>query len=42
LWPLLQPNNKDGDLAACQILLVAHVSVRGEEQIEAGLFCGVE
>ena len=39
-WPLLQAENDNRDFSANEILLIAHVLICGEEQVETCFFCG--
>lgn len=40
--PLLTSENHDGNLAVCEILLVAQVFIRSQQNIEPGRFGGRE
>jgi hypothetical protein len=41
-WPLLQTENHDRYFPACEILLIRHVLVGGQQHVEAVRFCGRE
>jgi hypothetical protein len=41
-WPLLQTENHDRYFPACEILLIRHVLVGGQQNVEAVGFCGRE
>jgi hypothetical protein len=41
-WPLLLAETYDGDSAARKVLLIAHILIGRQQQVEAFRFCGRE